>query len=73
MRANIRTLARLTTTVLTIVAAAFGAFAGVVASGWGDVFVIVPVFTAVFGIIGALIGGAIEGAIRLRNPPDYEL
>jgi asparagine N-glycosylation enzyme membrane subunit Stt3 len=70
---SIHRFARLATTVLTISAAAFGAFFGVVASGWGGIFVIVPVCAAVFGVLGALIGGAIEGAIRLRHPFDYEL
>jgi outer membrane lipoprotein SlyB len=70
---SIHKYARLITTALTIVGAAFGAFCGLVVSAWGGVFVIVPVCTAVFGIAGALIGGAIEGAIRLRHPLDYEL
>lgn len=70
---SIHKFARLLTTVLTIAAAAFGAFGGLVASGWGGAFIIVPVTTAVFGVLGALAGGAIEFAIRLRHPIDYEL
>ena len=59
--------------MLTIAAAAFGAWGGLVASGWGGAFVIVPVTSAVFGVVGALVGGTIEFAIRLRHPLDYEL
>ena len=70
---SIHKLARLATIIITIAAAAFGAFGGVVASGWGGIFVIVPVGAAVLGILGALLGGAIEGALRLRYPNDYEI
>ena len=73
MAKPIHRAARAFTTILTIAAASFGSFCGLVASGWGGVFVFVPVFTVVFGTIGAIIGGAIEVAIRLRNPADYEL
>jgi len=66
-------VARLVTIGLTVVGAAFGSIAGVAASAWGGVFVIVPIATAIFAIIGALLGGAIEFTIRLRSPTDYEL
>lgn len=65
--------ARLVTTVLTVAAAAIGSVAGVAASGWGGVFIIVPVSTAIFAIVGALIGGAIEFAVRMKHPTDYEI
>jgi len=65
--------ARIATICLTVVGAAFGSVAGLAASGWGGVFVIVPVATAVFAIVGALVGAAIEFAIRLKHPTNYEL
>ena len=70
---SLHKVARLVTSGLTVAGAAFGSVAGVAASGWGGVFVVVPVATALFATIGALLGGAIEFAIRLRNPTDYEL
>lgn len=53
--------------------AAFGSVAGLAASGWGGVFVIVPVAAALFAIAGALPGAAIEFAIRLKHLTNYEL
>ena len=70
---SLRKVARLVTTGLTVAGAAFGSVVGEATSGWGRVFVIVPVATALFAIIGALLGGAIEFAIRLKYPTDYEL
>jgi hypothetical protein len=70
---TIHKAARTLTTTLTIAGAAFGSLAGLAASMWGGVFVIVPLVTALFGLAGALIGGAIEVALRLKWPLNYEL
>jgi outer membrane lipoprotein SlyB len=66
-------VARIATIGLTVAGAAFGSVVGLAASGWGGVFVIVPVAAALFAIVGALIGAAIEFAIRLAHPTNYEL
>lgn len=66
-------VARMATIGLTVAGAAFGSVAGLAGSGWGGVFVIVPLTTALFAIVGALLGAVIEFAIRLKHPTNYEL
>src|SRR4051794_12251742 len=65
MRSRIHNAARLGTITLTVVGAVFGSFAGLVASEWGGVFIIVPVLTGIFALLGALLGGAAEFLIRM--------
>ena len=65
--------ARMATIGMTVVGAVFGSVAGVAASSWGGVVVIVPIATAIFAVVGALVGAAIEFAIRWKNPIDHEL
>jgi len=73
MRSRIHKAARLGTITLTAVGAVFGSYAGLVASEWGGVFIIVPVMTGIFALLGALLGGAAEFLIRMRHALDYEI
>jgi outer membrane lipoprotein SlyB len=68
---TIHKAARTLTTTLTIAGAALGSIAGLAASMWGGIFIVVPLATALFGVAGSLLGAVIEAALRLKWPLDY--
>lgn len=61
---------RLLSLLLTVAGAAIGSLAGLGASEWGGLFVILPVTTAVFTLAGAALGGLIQFGIAMKWPED---
>ena len=71
-RQTVRNIAKVLSRLLTVAGAALGAFCGVVASGWGGAYVIIPLTTVVGAVMGAGVGGILRAAAYLACPPELD-